>query len=115
MARNSKINYRISRAFRMGEPIKHGNTTVEVEGGIVTVRLHGHVIAERKINSREVTFTLAGYDTRTTRDRVNALIEESGAWLNVRDGRTFLNGSIEKMEVFSNERYSVHSGAIAKL
>lgn len=66
-----------------------GNTTVTVihhtgNESVIEVRLHGHLIAELKVrhsNPEVIAFrwTLAGYNTVTTRSRVNALCRAFGA------------------------------------
>lgn len=49
------------------------NTSVEVNGGTVIVSLHGNPIFKKDINTGSAQFTLAGWDTNTTRSRLRAL------------------------------------------
>ena len=54
--------------------VKHDNTSLFLKDQTVTVTLHGHRIA--RITSKEVTFTLAGWDTLLTRGRLHLLLWE---------------------------------------
>ena len=49
------------------------NTCVEVKDGTVHVSLHGNTIYQKDINTGSAQFTLAGWDTNTTRSRLRAL------------------------------------------
>ena len=72
-----KIEREMLWAFLTVETLAKGNTTVShdpVIGGIESeVRLHGHLIAKRYLNG-ELEINLCGYNTVTTRSRLNALI-----------------------------------------
>ena len=69
-----KIDTIAATAFVGNRTFNGGNTTVTVENDTVTMRLHGHVIARmcRKYNT--LALTLAGYNTLTTRARLNGLL-----------------------------------------
>ena len=57
------------------------NTTAERDGGAILIRLHGHAIVRLHEDSDElgnVDFTLAGYGTVTTRERVNQFTRAHG-------------------------------------
>lgn len=68
-----KITKDSVNAFMQGSTFKSSNTSVEVEGNNIKLKLHGNTIASRGINSRIVTITTAGWDTRTTKERLNGL------------------------------------------
>jgi len=55
-------------AFRVGKSLTVGNTSV-IDN---EVRLHGNLIAKRK--GDDIYVTLAGWNTPTTRERVNGII-----------------------------------------
>ena len=67
-----KIDTQAAAAFKYGKPFNQGNTTITIEGGAVTMRLHGHIIA--KMLGNTLVLTLAGYNTRTTRARLNGIL-----------------------------------------
>lgn len=61
---------------------KSGNTVVELEASDrVVVYLHGNLIA--RITASQIDVTLAGWNTPTTRSRINALLNEfaPGHWV----------------------------------
>ena len=64
------------------------NTEVVVSGRVTELRLHGNMIA-RKVD-KTVEVTTAGWDTVTTRERLNGL---SGVDVYRSRGTLFLNGS----------------------
>lgn len=61
------------------------NTTAERDGADIVVRLHGHSIAVLAADGH-VRFSLAGYPTVTTRERVNQLLPT---------GRVFQSGGVQ--------------------
>jgi intein-encoded DNA endonuclease-like protein len=69
-----KIENEMIRAINKGETWGKDNTRVTQCIGVnrTEVYLHGHMIAIRDVTGWR--FTLAGWNTRTTRSRVNALI-----------------------------------------
>lgn len=82
-------------AFESRHAWQESNTAVIVDDGVVNVALHGNVIARREGAYRYCT--LAGWDTVTTRSRLNAL----GAHVRRVKGRTCLDyggGNVVVME-----------------
>jgi hypothetical protein len=63
-----RVTSDIKQAFEQGTPLKVGNTRTDG----TSVFLHGNEIIRRDI-SGVVFATLAGYNTRTTRERVNGI------------------------------------------
>ena len=58
---------------RLGDTQRIGNNTdAENDGGTVRIYLHGHEIV--RVTRTRVEFSLAGYPTTTTRDRVNRFL-----------------------------------------
>lgn len=70
-----KISNQAAAAFFAGRNFRAGNTEVcAYMGGLVELCLHGHKIASYgKYGDRHVRFTLAGWNTITTKDRLRAL------------------------------------------
>ena len=88
-----KISEEIARAFYEGRVKRMSNTHTDGH----SIYLHGNEIA-RKLEgvtgrTLAVSVTLAGWNTNTTRDRLNAL---EGVKVNTKQGQAFLNG--EKWE-----------------
>ena len=67
-----KIDHLAADAFKDGKTFSKGNTTIAMEGGAVTMRLHGHIIA--KMCGNTLVLTLAGHNTMTTRARLNGIL-----------------------------------------
>jgi len=63
-----KVTAQIKKAFERGETLKIGNTRTDG----TSVFLHGNEIIRRDISGL-VFATLAGYNTPTTRERVNGI------------------------------------------
>ena len=68
-----KIEENMVTAVLTYRNVNLSNTSVEVNGGTVTVSLHGNPIFKKDINTGVAVFTLAGWDTNTTRSRLRAL------------------------------------------
>lgn len=73
-----KITRDAVQAFYKGESFRRGNTQViviEYNGQYLSqFYLHGNVIAEYYVNSDSVHFSLAGWPTVATRERVNGIL-----------------------------------------
>ena len=65
-------------AFANNRPFRRANTEVRVTPGATQLVLHKSVIAARFTGSGKVMFTLAGYGTPATRERVNGLLQHLG-------------------------------------
>ena len=70
-----KISENAARAFRNGDKFTQSNTAVVIFNDIVELRLFGNLIARREIDSGMVEFSMAGWGSVTTRDRLNALAD----------------------------------------
>lgn len=60
-------------AFEANRHFKESNTEVYQFLGATWVSLFGNIIAKKDIKTGAVEFSLAGWDTVTTRSRLNAL------------------------------------------
>jgi hypothetical protein len=75
-----KITLEACKAFHNGYEYRNNNTEVtSIPDESVTLWLHGNVIARRRFDVPGVIeVTLAGWNTRTTRERLNGLLEHYG-------------------------------------
>lgn len=67
-----KITNLTAAAFAAARPLKSRNTAVAIENGFAVIHLHGNAIAARNLETGETRFTLAGWNTPTTRERLHA-------------------------------------------
>jgi hypothetical protein len=76
-----QITQKAVSAFMAGKNFTSGNTSVTTHDGIVKLRLHGNTIAKRELSKpvSHTQVTLCGYNTVTTRERVNGLLQAIGA------------------------------------
>lgn len=94
-----KITQRAASAFFAGQNYRENNTEVNTYmGGLVELRLHGHTIAQYgKYGDRYIKFTLAGYNTLTTRERLRGL----GINIHTKKGKIFW----DDREILPNQFY----------
>jgi hypothetical protein len=99
-----KESLKIARAFAEGLPATAARTMTDGNA----LYLHGHRIAQREPDGR-VWFTLAGWPTRTTRDRLNTLAHVLG--IPVRIYQRGHHGLIDiggvTFPMFDHDRYEV--------
>lgn len=106
MAR-TKVGREAARAFWRGEKFTRGNTRVRVHDRVVTLSLHGSVIAERRTDRDYAQISLAGWNTPTTRDRLNAVVGWLGARVFQRDWVPYLSLLGKEKEMDANLWYTV--------
>jgi len=85
-----KITMEACRAFEGGYNFKSGNTRVDDHGYF----LHNNKIAEyqslfKNDGNKNINITLAGWNTNTTRERLNGL---RGVHVTTKQGQAYLNG-----------------------
>jgi len=69
-----KITEQAGEAFNTSKAFRKDNTAVELRDDIgVELRLHGNLIAYKQQSTGDVSFTLAGWNTPTTRERLKAV------------------------------------------
>ena len=86
-----KITQLAIQAFNNAETFKMGNTSVEVLPNVTVLKLHNNEIAYRYNNpSRTLSITMAGWETNTTKERLNAL---DGVRIQTVNGDLFLDGT----------------------
>lgn len=71
-----KIEREMNAAIAQGKNWSKANTSVTFEGEVAEVRLHGHKIAE--IGEGWIQLWAHGYETTTTKSRMNAILAENG-------------------------------------
>ena len=69
-----KIEIQMNRAVQSGADFRLANTSVSHHEGVAIVRLHGNKIAE--IGDGFMTLFDGGYQSTTTKSRLNALMTE---------------------------------------
>ena len=71
-----KIESQMNAAIAQGTDWTSGNTSVTFEGDVAEVRLHGNLIA--KIGEGWIQLWDGGFQSRTTKSRLNAILAENG-------------------------------------
>ena len=91
---------KIMSAFLQGQKASAARTNTDGN----TVWLHGNKIAQRS-EGDFVDFSLAGWPTVTTRDRINGLLELSGSDYRVfqKNGTQFLTNGTDVREIGDSE------------
>ena len=89
-----KITEQAIYAFIEDRPFTGNNTVVTKEyivskGWLTRLYLFDNLIAEKVFESMEINITSAGYNTRTTRERLNGL---PGVSVTSKQGQMYLNG-----------------------
>jgi hypothetical protein len=84
-----KITRQASNAFHNSRDFRSGNTRVNRRLAGVELVLHGNIIA-KKISGEGLQINLCGWNTNTTRDRLNGL---EGVQVSTKKGQAYLNGN----------------------
>lgn len=84
-----KISQKATNAFYRGENFTESNTAVRDFGTYVGLYLWGNRIASYEKTTKRVWFSLCGYNTNTTRERLRAL----GIDIRTRNGSAYYNGA----------------------
>lgn len=99
------IEAKMLAAIRARKPMKSGNTEVSVSAvqERVEVRLHGNEIA-RVYFTGGIAVTLAGWDTPTTRSRVNAVLRAfDRGFIYRKDFQPYFRDARHEREITSRE------------
>jgi hypothetical protein len=70
----NKITVDSVRAFVIGKPFRRENMAVELIGDSVYLKLHGNTIAYRSSNEGKIVISNCGWETNTTKMRLNYLL-----------------------------------------
>ena len=85
-----KITEETVNAFNNSLPFRKANMEVEVLSDVTIMKLHGNSIAFRyKYPKRSLKITNCGWQTNTTKERLNAI---DGVSIYQKSGQWFLNG-----------------------
>lgn len=84
-----KIAKEMAEAFNNCQPFKKSNTTILKSDKQIILTLFGNIIAVKSLKDGFTMITNAGYKTRTTKDRLNAL---PNVRINQKNGVWYLNG-----------------------
>lgn len=97
-----QIDRDAARAFWSGTRFRRSNTVVTVHKNVVSLYLHGNLIAERRTDRDWVMVTLAGWNTVTTRARLNAVLSRLRGYISQRQWVPYIsvNGHTQEMESY---------------
>ena len=70
------IEQKMNQAISNGRNFSGGNTTVITEDGVIKVLLHGNLIA--KIGGNFIQIFDGGWQSKTTKSRLNAILQSRG-------------------------------------
>ena len=70
----NKITVDSVRAFAIGKPFRRENMAVEIADDGVYLKLHGNTIAYRSSNDGTIVISNCGWETNTTKMRLNYLL-----------------------------------------
>lgn len=102
-----QITKTMANAFYNDQPKNLGNTAVVLHGDMTYLVLHGNVIAKKKAgfaSVHDVSFTLAGWPTPTTRERLKGLLID----VVQRKGEQYYTRGIIELPIDDDTWYSVH-------
>lgn len=86
-----KITRESIDAFNSNETFSKANTTVSVTDTTTVLLLHGNSIAYKDRATGKIEITHCGWDTTTTKERLNGLDEVE---IRQRQGKWYLNGDL---------------------
>lgn len=84
-----KITKEVIEAFMNATQIRKANTSIVVDGSLVKMYLHGNLIAVRDSAKDRISITSAGWQTNTTKERLNGI---PGVCISQRKWVWYLNG-----------------------
>ena len=104
---NTEVKGRYISTNGKGEEIKDPNGFVEM-----SLYLHGNLIANFNQIQKGLYFTLAGWNTPTTRERLNGLFKVYGLTCNVMQikGEAYIQTPSELVKIDSNSTYVIGGG-----
>lgn len=86
-----KITQQAVNAFYQGKSYFGGNTKVEIEDGCIYMSLFGNDIAMRNLTTGKVEITTCGWQSNTTKERLNGLV---GVEIYQKKGNWYLNDEL---------------------
>lgn len=86
-----QITEQAAKAFINGNKFNSSNTRVNIQGGVTALYLHDNLIAKR--TNEGLFITNAGWQTNTTKERLNGLLRTIGnGGIYQKSGVWYLNG-----------------------
>lgn len=100
---NTKISIAAAKALFDLENFTRDNTQVEADQKSARLLLHGHPVAEYRMPMAVLTVSLCGWSTKTTKARLNAVLDRFGGKIYTKNfveylsiwGQTVIIGSTE--------------------
>lgn len=92
-----KITQQAVQAFENGHNFKSNNTTVHVFEDTTILKLHDNAIATNMRGVVEIN--LAGWNTSTTRERLNGLLSRYNMGVRSKDGQAYLVKGTERTAI----------------
>lgn len=86
-----KITQHTVNAFMAGNSFKEDNSEVVADGSLIKMYLHGNLIAVRDTKSKSISISNAGWQTNTTKERLNGI---PGVSIQQIKGNWYLNGQL---------------------
>jgi hypothetical protein len=86
-----KITNMVTAAFEKGVSFKSGNDEVEVMNNISMMSYRGNRIAYKDLTTGSISITTCGWNTNTTRNRLNGI---TGVSVYTVKGNLMLNGNL---------------------
>lgn len=112
-----KVTREAVQAFFAGRPYSNNNTAVVVPQGsrLVAFTLHGNVIAVRFIDDPASKFyiTDAGWQTVTTKERLNGVLSECGGFISQMNYMWFLNLKDGSHAMAGGDWFAIENGKLA--
>ena len=102
-----KITTQAVRAFYENKNFKLANTEVHADSTGTYLYLWGNLIAKKC--GQRVSISLAGYNTVTTRERLNGLLKLVNKGVTTKQGRVYLVSKEGKEEIKTNEFITIGS------
>jgi hypothetical protein len=108
----NKVTKRAATALRECKEYRNGNTRVkrvEYDGEVTyDFLLHGHLIARYFPTDRELAIMDAGWRTRTTKERLNGILDVFG--VNARISQVNFEWKLNDKDWNGNDSFLVNSG-----
>ena len=104
-----KIEALMIQAVKNGRDWKSGNTSVDVTDHGIIIRLHGNKIAQVDHDAQVIWVTDAGWQTTTTKSRLNALLSGVAGRGSIyqKDFFWYLERGGDAIEMDRNDSYAV--------
>jgi len=104
-----KVTEQTVNAFENNKDKTVGNTTVKNSRGVDTeMYLHGHKIAIKNIATGKIQISNCGWQSNTTKERLNGVISIVGGSISQKKGVWYLTANGETIVMESNTIYTIN-------